>query len=78
MFMYSLVSGDLEITCSTNVTGDNINGRMIQLFFEANQDATFRCRTNNEAYTTCKEGSFHLYQKNNILYRHKSFYIQKC
>ena len=67
--MYSLVAGDLEITCFTNVTGDNVNGRMIQLTFEANQDATFRCRINNEAYTTCKEGSYYLYQN-------KQYFVQ--
>ena len=61
--MYSLVAGDLEITCFANVTGDNINGQIIQLFFEANQDATFRCRINNEPYTACKEGFFYLYNK---------------
>ena len=56
-----LVAGDLEITCFTNVTGDNVNGRTVQLFFEANQDATFRCRINNQAFTSCKGGYFCLH-----------------
>ena len=68
-FHVFLVAGNLEIICSTNVTGDNVNGRMIQLFFEANQDATFRCRINNGAYTTCKGGSFCLYQN-------KQYFVQ--
>ena len=56
-----LVAGDLEITFFTNVTGDNVNGRTVQLFFEANQDATFRCRINYRAFTSCKGGYFCLH-----------------
>ena len=60
------MGGNLEITCSTNVTGDAVNGRTIQLFFEPNQDATFRCRINNEAYSSCEEDSFCVHE--NIQY----------
>ena len=56
------LGGDLEITCFTNVTGDAVNGRTIQLFFDANQDATFRCRLNNGQFRSCKEVVFHVYE----------------
>ena len=52
------LGGDLEISCFTNLTGDAVNGRTIQLFFEANQDATFVCGLNDATPTACKGGYF--------------------
>ena len=43
MLPYCTLVGNLEITCYTNVTGDEVRGRNVQLIFEANQDAEFWC-----------------------------------
>ena len=58
-------AGDLEIKCFTNVTGDEISGRMIQLFFDANQDGvTFTCGLNDQDLVAC--------EKNYSLFVHKN------
>ena len=46
----TLVGGNLEITCFTNVTGNGQSNRTVQLFYDANQDATFRCRITGRSF----------------------------
>ena len=53
--LYNFVVGNLEITCFTNVTGDERTGRTVTVFFDTNQDATFRCRITGRSFEPCKK-----------------------
>ena len=43
LYTIHCIVGNLEVTCYTNVSGDVVKGRNVQLIFEANQDAEFWC-----------------------------------
>ena len=51
----NFTAGDLEITCFTNVTGDQRSSRTVTVFFDANRDATFRCRITGRPYEACEK-----------------------
>lgn len=54
--LQKFVAGELEITVFTNTTGDELNGYIIQLYFDANQDeVTYRCRINDLPFIPCKK-----------------------
>ena len=53
--LYNFIVGNLEITCFVNVTGDKRTGKTVTVFFEANRDATFRCRITGQPYQTCEK-----------------------
>lgn len=54
--LHKFAANDLKIECFTNVTGGELSGRNIQLFFDANQDGvTFRCRLNEQAFVACEK-----------------------